>query len=146
MGFFSKVRKTSMKQIIIMNNNKQQSMVEQQQSTDHSSSSGHAAAHHHHHTSSSEESGTTATIIHHDCHHRRRRPSICWLDASASASDEQLQEELRKQVTRMSPHEIVSQLEEMAMVNTWDGKRKMTALKQILMDEDGPPTEIQFEK
>jgi hypothetical protein len=87
---------------------------------------------------STTESGT-ATVDH--C---RRRSSI-WLDSSDRNSDEELQEELRREVTNMSPHEIISQIERMAMSNTSDGQRKMSALKQIMLAGDVPPvSEIKF--
>lgn len=121
MGFFSKIRRASTKQM-----NKS---TEQEQPTD-PCLSGHA--------DSTTESGTSAID------HSRRRSSI-WLDSSDRASDEELQEELRKEVTQMSPQEIISQIEEMAMSNTSDGQRKMSVLKQILVVGDGPPvTEIEF--
>ena len=74
-------------------------------------------------------------------HSRRREGSSIWLDASDRTSDEQLQEELRKEVAQMDPHEIIRQLEEMAMSNTVDGKRKMSALKQISVGDE-PPSEV----
>ncbi|CAB9498082.1 expressed unknown protein [Seminavis robusta] len=63
-------------------------------------------------------------------------------NSAGSLSDDESQEEFRREVSQMTPQMILRQLEDMGRDNSADARRYMSALKQTSLVDERLPHEI----